>query len=340
MLPGDYIAMKMTGVISTTVSGLSEGVFWDYTTGSKASLLLDYYGISEDLLPDVLSSFETGGTLTEKAAKDLGLKKGTPVTYRAGDQPNNAFTLNALNPGEAAANAGTSGVIYGVTDQPVYDEKSRVNTFVHVNHQPGKPRYGVLLCINGTGILYRWIKENLIRDETISYDDMNNIALNTPIGSGGISVLPFGNGAERILENQNPGAQFTGVHFNIHNTGHLLRAAQEGIVHSMNYGFEIMKKMNMNPGTVKAGRANMFLSPLFREAFVNTTGTVLELYKTDGAEGAARGAGVAEGVYSDYQEAFEGLDIIETIEPDGEKMKLYNESYRKWISQLNTELHN
>jgi xylulokinase len=285
MLPGDYIAMKLTGDITTTVSGLSEGVFWDYTTGSIASLLLEHYGISEDLLPEALSSFETGGTVTEKAAQELGIKKNTPVTYRAGDQPNNAFSLNALNPGEAAANAGTSGVIYGVSDQPVYDEKSRVNTFVHVNHQPEKPRYGVLLCINGTGILYRWIKENLIRNETISYDEMNNMALNTPIGSDGITVLPFGNGAERILENQNPGAQFTGVHFNRHNTGHLLRAAQEGIVHSMNYGFEIMKAIEINPGTVKAGRANMFLSPLFREAFVNTTGTVLELYRTDGSEG-------------------------------------------------------
>ncbi|MCC5905379.1 MAG: carbohydrate kinase [Balneolaceae bacterium] len=335
MLPGDYIAMKLTDEITTTVSGLSEGVFWDYTTGSIASLLLDHYNISEDLLPEALSSFETGGHLTENAAKELGLKKGTPVTYRAGDQPNNAFSLNALNPGEAAANAGTSGVIYGVSDQPVYDEKSRVNTFVHVNHQTEKPRYGVLLCINGTGILYRWIKEQLIRNETISYEEMNNMALNTPIGSDGITVLPFGNGAERILENKNPGAHFSGVHFNRHKTGHLLRAAQEGIVHSLNYGFTIMNAMEMKSATVKAGRANMFLSPLFREAFVNTTGSVLELYNTDGAEGAARGAGMAPGIFSSFEEAFEGLRIIETIEPDQEKMELYGESYQRWLHQLN-----
>ncbi len=338
MLPGDYICMKLTGEINTTFTGLSEGIFWDYTESAPAKVLLDHYGIDHDLLPEAHESFSIFGKLNKKASERLGLKEGTPVTYKAGDQPNNAFSLNVLEPGEVAATAGTSGVIYGITDTASYDEKSRVNTFIHVNHSSVNPRYGVLLCVNGTGILYRWIKQNLIRNESISYDEMNNMALNTPIGSDGITVLPFGNGAERILENRNPGGQFLGLNFNRHSTGHILRAAQEGIVNSLNYGFEIMKQMGIKHDTVKAGRANMFLSPLFREAFVNTTGAVLELYDTDGSQGAARAAGIAYGIFSDPKEAFHGLKILETIEPKSDKENMYNNSYRSWKEKLINEL--
>ncbi len=334
MLPGDFIAMKMTGEISTTFTGLSEGILWDYKENGLANSLLNHFEISDTLIPDSKESFADHGKLTASGADELGLPKGIPITYKAGDQPNNAFSLNVLHPGEAATTAGTSGVIYGVSDKPVYDKKSRVNTFVHVNHENDNPSYGVLICINGTGILYRWIKQNLIRDETFGYDQMNNLALQTPIGADGLRIMPFGNGAERILENRNPGAKIVDLHFNRHDTGHLLRAALEGIVFSMNYGFSIMKEMNMDPGTIRAGRANLFLSPLFREAFANSTETVLELYNTDGSEGAARGAGLGAGIFSGEQETFSGLQKIETIEPDPEKAKIYRETYENWLELL------
>ena len=335
MLPGDYVSMKMSGEISTTHTGLSEGILWDYKENQLARTLLQYYEIDERLIPDALPSFAEHGKLTATAADELGLKRGVPITYKAGDQPNNAFSLNVLSSDAGAATAGTSGVIYGVSEKPVFDEKSRVNSFIHVNHTEQNPSYGVLLCINGTGILYRWIKQNLIRDETINYDKMNNLALNTPIGADGVIILPFGNGSERILEDKNPGARFIGLNFNRHETGHLLRAALEGIVFSMKYGFSIMKGISISPKIIRAGRANLFLSPLFREAFANSTGSVLELYDTDGSEGAARGAGLGAGIFSDEKEAFIGLNIIETIEPELQKTKLYTTAYQNWIEELN-----
>ncbi len=338
MLPGDYICMKMTGEISTTISGLSEGIFWDFESNSKADLLLDHYGISDELLPEAHESFSNFGKLTNGAAKELGLNEGILVTYKAGDQPNNAFSLNVLNPGDIATTAGTSGVIYGITDQPAYDEQSRVNTFVHVNHQKENPSYGVLLCINGTGILYRWIRQHLLYGGSLSYQKMNELAEMAPIGSDGVTILPFGNGAERILENRNLGSGIQGLDFNRHNRTHILRAAQEGIVFSMNYGFDIMKKMGVDTQIVKAGLANMFQSPLFREAFVNTTGTTLELYKTDGAEGAARGAGVGAGIFSSPGEAFKSLERLQVNEPEKEKSKQYKESYQKWVERLEQEI--
>jgi xylulokinase len=340
MLPGDYAAMKMTGRICTTVSGLSEGIMWDYQQKNLASDLLQYYGISEEMIPEALASFSNQGTLSAGAANELRLSEGIPITYRAGDQPNNAFSLNVLNPGEAATTAGTSGVIYGVTDQPSYDKQSRVNTFVHVNHTDELDRYGVLLCINGTGILNSWLKHNLGITGSIEYDQLNKLAAKSPIGSGGISILPFGNGAERILENREPGASVHGLNFNRHSNADLLRAAQEGIVFSLYYGLQIMQDMGIKTDKVKAGHANMFLSPIFREAFVNTTGTTLELYNTDGSQGAARGAGVGSGYYASPAEAFSGLERMDVIEPEADKRRKYLDAYSNWLEKLNLTIKN
>jgi xylulokinase len=334
MLPGDYIAMRLTGEISTTETGLSEGIFWNFKTNSIDPDLLNYYGLSNSLLPGYKESFEEHGKLTSEAAETLGLRKGIPVTYKAGDQPNNAFSLNVLNPGEIAATAGTSGVIYGISDKPTFDNKSRVNTFVHVNHENRSPRYGVLLCINGTGILNSWLRKILGLKLDLNYDEMNELANQAPVGSDGLTILPFGNGNERILENRDFGGRITNLNFNRHDASHILRAAQEGIVFSLYYGFQIMEKMGMEMDTVKAGYANMFLSPLFRDAFVNTTGVNLELYNTDGSQGAARGAGVGAGIFGTTDRAFKGLKVIERAEPVSEKRKLYLEAYQLWLNEL------
>lgn len=334
MLPGDYIAMKMTGEINTTVSGLSEGIMWDFKEGHLADKLLAYYGIDSDLIPEVFDTFSEQGKLTETAATQLGLQAGIPIAYRAGDQPNNAFSLNVLEPGELAATAGTSGVVYGITDSPDFDPKSRVNTFVHVNHKSDTPRYGVLLCVNGTGILNSWFKNNMTGTGGFDYPEMNAAAAKAPVGTDGLVVLPFGNGAERVLENKDINAQIHGMNFNLHSQGHMFRALQEGIVFALNYGFEVMKKMGLELATVKAGHANMFLSPIFREAFANTTGATVELYNTDGSQGAARGAGMGIGYYKTAQDAFGGLKTVQTIEPNAQKSEAYQAAYTKWLNVL------
>ena len=332
MLPGDYIAYRLTGEMRTTVSGLSEGVMWDVLDESLASDLLKYYQIDERLICKTVPQFGEQGFLTEKAASELGLVSSIPICYRAGDQPNNAFSLNVLNPGEVAATAGTSGVVYGVIDQPSYDPLSRVNTFVHVNHQPDTKRYGVLLCINGTGILNSWMQKNVFQGS--SYPEMNNLAAATPIGAEGLLCYPFGNGAERVLENKSPGAMINKLDFNRHTKAHLARAAQEGIVFSLCYGIEIMVAMGLKINSVRAGKANMFLSPLFAEAFANTTGATVELFNTDGAQGAARAAGVGAGYYANTDESFKGLKVLERIEPNEALQKSYKDAYANWIEHL------
>ena len=328
MLPGDYIAMKMTGEIKTTPSGLSEGIMWDFQQQGLAELVLNYYGISEELIPEVVQTFSVQGELTKQAANELGLEAGTIVSYRAGDQPNNALSLNVLNPGEIAATAGTSGVVYGVSDKPNHDSRSRVNTFVHVNYVPDAPRYGVLLCLNGAGILNSWLKHNV--GDTVTYEKMNELASQVSVGCDGLIILPYGNGAERTLENRDIGASVHGLNFNIHNRAHLLRAAQEGIVFALNYGLGIMRDMGVEVRTVRAGNANMFLSPLFGEAFATVTESVVELYNTDGSQGAARGAGIGAGIYKDADDAFVGLEPIRTIEPDERLAPAYRQAYKKW----------
>ena len=331
MLPGDSIAMKLTGEVCTTISGLSEGMMWDFSENAPAQILLDYYGLDRSLIADIRPTFSEQGRVTAAAAAELGLAEGTPVTYRAGDQPNNALSLNVFNPGEIASTAGTSGVVYGVLGEVNYDPKSRVNTFAHVNHTEDQTRLGVLLCINGTGILNSWMKRNAA-PEGISYAQMNDLAATAPIGSAGVSILPFGNGAERMLENREVGSSIHGVNFNIHSQAHLLRAAQEGIVFSFKYGIEVMEQMGMNVNKIHAGHANMFLSPIFRNTLAGVTGAVIELYDTDGSVGAAKGAGIGAGIYKDNTEAFSTLEKLAVIEPSDTQE--YKDAYEVWKSRL------
>ncbi len=332
MLPGDYIAMKLTGVPQTTVSGLSEGIMWDFMENKIADILFENYGFSSEIIPEIVPTFAVQGKLTEKVAAELGLSPKTTVSYRAGDQPNNALSLNVLNPGEIATTAGTSGVVYGVSEEIKYDPFSRVNTFAHVNHSKENPRLGVLLCINGTGILNAWLKRTM--GENLSYEEMNQLASVIPVGSDGISILPFGNGAERVLNNKNIGSAFHGINFNIHQKGHLLRAAQEGIVFSFKYGMDIMKNIGIDAKVIRAGKANMFLSPVFRETLAGISGATIELYNTDGSVGAARGAGIGTGFYKNFSEAFNNLKKLETIEPDFSKKAQYEDAYENWKTIL------
>lgn len=332
MLPGDYIAMKLSGDVNTTISGLSEAIAWDFKEKSPAKFLLDYYGFDSSLLPDIVPTFSVQATVSAEAARELGLKEGTPVSYRAGDQPNNALSLNVFNPGEIASTAGTSGVVYGVLGNVDYDPKSRVNTFAHVNYTKDTDRLGVLLCINGTGILNAWMHRNVAPD--LSYPAMNDIAATAPIGADGVSVIPFGNGAERVLENRETGCSIHGLNFNKHNRAHVLRAAQEGIVFSFCYGMEIMEQMGMDIRKIHAGKANMFLSPLFCNTLANVSGATIELYDTDGAAGAAKGAGIGCGYYKDHDEAFATLKKLAVIEPDNNRGE-YLDAYADWKDILN-----
>ena len=338
MLPGDYIAMMLTDEITASNSGLSEGIFWDFQANEVSIDVMDYYDFDEDLIPEIRPVFSNHGGVTSKIAVLLGIKAGIPVTYKAGDQPNNALSLDVLEPGEIAATAGTSGVVYTVSDQISYDPKSRINSFAHVNHQlsnkGGTPsdRIGILLCINGTGILNRWIKDNF--GNNLNYAEMNQLAATSPIGSNGLLVIPFGNGAERILNNQILGASFQNIDFNIHTKGDIFRAAQEGIAFSLHYGFEIMQANGVVPKVIRAGNANMFLSDVFSNALVNVTNTPVELYDTDGAKGAALGAGFGAGFYSSPKEAMSKLTKLKVIEPNASQVADYQVVYERWKAVL------
>lgn len=338
MLPGDYIALKLSGTLNTTISGLSEGMFWDFKEKDIAGFLLDYFGFDKSLIADVVPTFSVQGEVSAAAAAELGLKEGTPISYRAGDQPNNALSLNVFNPGEIASTAGTSGVVYGVLGEVNYDKRSRVNTFAHVNYTKDVDRLGVLLCINGTGILNAWVRRN-VAPEGISYSEMNDMMANVPIGSEGVSIIPFGNGAERVLENKEIGCSVHGINFNKHGKAHVMRAAQEGIVFSFCYGMEVMQQMGMDIRKIHAGKANMFLSDVFRNTLAGVSGATIELYETDGSVGAAKGAGMGCGIYKDNNEAFASLKKLSVIEPDERYRSEYLEAYTMWKENLQKSLN-
>ena len=334
MLPGDYIAMKLTGDTTTTISALSEGVFWDFQTNELSKDVFDYYGLSVSFVPEIRNVFAEHGKLSEKVAVALSLKRGIPVTYKAGDQPNNALSLNVLQPGEVAATAGTSGVIYGVSDQLTYDKESRVNTFAHVNYTTEQKRLGVLLCINGTGILNRWMKN--IAGDKMNYQQINESAGTVSAGSDGLVILPFGNGAERMLNNKTVHAHVQNIDLNKHSRAHLFRAAQEGIAFAFRYGLDIMKENGMHPGVIRASKANMFLSDVFTESFANTNNVAIEFYDGDGSFGAAIGAGIGAGIFADATSASRDRRPKSIVEP--KQTDLYNDLYQNWREVLKRQL--
>ncbi len=337
MLPGDFVLMKLCGDKSTTYSGLSEQILWDFKEDKVADFVVDYYGINSDTIPESHPSIGVQGRVLDSVASELGLPEGVVVSYRAGDQPNNAFSLNVMEPGEIAATGGTSGVVYGVTDQPKADSLSRVNTFLHVNHSKAESRYGVLLCINGTGILNAWVKRAVASD--LSYEQVNELCEGVPVGSDGVVMLPFGNGAERMLENRYTGALVAGLDLNRHTNANMLRAAQEGIAFAFKYGIEIMKEVGLAPSVIRAGKANLFLSPIFRETLATLCDAKIELYNTDGALGAARGAALGAGIYSSREEAFATLRVVgETLPQDSMKATL-EQRYAEWCKQLEINLN-
>ncbi|MEO7216356.1 FGGY family carbohydrate kinase [Mucilaginibacter sp.] len=332
MLPGDYIAMKLTGEITTSASAMSEGIFFDFQFNGLSKEIIEYFGFSDSLFPAVKPVFSAHGRVTPAVGAALQLKAGVPVTYKAGDQPNNALSLNVLKPGEVAATAGTSGVIYGVSDQLAYDPQSRVNTFAHVNYTDDSKRLGVLLCINGTGSLYRWVKNTFAAN--MNYQQINAEAEKAPLGSGGLRIMPFGNGAERMLSNKQVGAHLHNIDLNLHTPAHIFRAAQEGIACAFRYGLDIMRENGMSPTIIRAGKNNLFLSSLFTESFVNATGVPVELYDNDGSMGAALGAGIGAEIFSPA-EAFSNAKPIRQIEPQGSD---FEEVYQSWKAILNQHL--
>lgn len=331
MLPGDYIALKLSGEVGTTPSGLSEGILWDFEREAPANFLLEHFGLSPSLIPPVTPNCGVFATVRADIARELGLPAGAPISYRAGDQPNNALALNVLNPGEIAANAGTSGVIYGVADALGIDTSSRVNNFLHINHSEHSARIGILMCVNGSGSCYRWARQTFAPEK--SYPELNELAMQSPVGSRGVSVIPYGNGAERTLENTLVGASIQGIDLNTHTRADIFRATQEGIVFALYYGLEIMREMGLRPSRVRAGAANMFQSALFRQTFATLSGVPIELYTTDGAEGAARGAGIGTGIYSSHN-AFCGLHKEGEVEPDLRSHAATQEAYARWRELL------
>ena len=339
-LPGDYIAYRLTGQRRTTDSGLSEMVLWDFAAGATATQVLEAFGLDAGLLPAAGPSFGDQGVVTEDLRRRFGFRQNCQVTYRAGDQPNNAYSLNVTEPGEVAATAGTSGVVYQVTDRRRFDTQQRINTFLHVNNAAGADRLGLLLCLNGTGSAYSWVRRLVSAGgELVDYATLNALAGQRLPAEDAPRFYPFGNGAERLLGNRTPGASLVGLDFARHAPGEIVAAVQDGIVAALAYGTEVITGLGSDVAVVRAGRANMFLSDRFCRAFAQLTGVPLELYDTDGAQGAARAAGVGAGVFSDHGAALAGLHVVGRFDPEEETplALAYADYYARWVAGLHPE---
>ncbi len=325
MLPGDYIALRLTGRPLTSNSGLSEMALWDFAAGDRSHRLLEQFEIPDGMIPEAVPTCGPQGRLRPDMAAALGLPESVEVTFRAGDQPTNALALGVMEPGEVAATAGTSGVIYSVTADAFADPLQRVNTFLHVNRSSREAANGVLCCVNGCGSLMNWIRNKLF-DADRSYDDLNELAQTAPLGADGLLVHPFGNGAERILGNVNLGAHVSHLDFTRHTSAHLCRAAQESVAFALFYGIEALPR----PSLIRASKANLFLSALFSQTVADLTGAVVEIHDTQTVYGAAWGAAMGAGAAD--APTFAG--VAQRYEPDPASARALAQTYGDWKERL------
>lgn len=333
LLPGDYIAFRLSGDATTTVAGLSEGIMWDFYNRDVAYDLLQELDLEHAQLADQVPVFGATSTVNTEAASLTGLLAGTPIAYRAGDQPNNALSLGVLHPGQVAATAGTSGVIYGVTTDPQSDVRSRVNYFAHVNYSNENPNTGLLLCINGTGILHSWMRKLIGTD---SYERMEVMASDVNVGSDGIVMLPFGNGVERLFDNRPVGAHMLNIDFNRHNAGHVVRAGLEGVACAFNYGAKLMGKLGTDTSTIRVGNDNLFQSSIFAQTVASLTGSTIDVLETSGADGAAKAARYGAGICNELDDLFRP-EPVKTYHPKADER--YEQMYKQWNDQLNQLLN-
>ncbi len=285
MLPGDYICYRLTGELSTTAGNLSEGCFWDFKGHRLSPKILEALGLSIDHFPAILQCMDNHG-VTRGQIDINGLPDEIPVCYKAGDQPNNAYALGVTEPGQVAGTGGTSGVIYAVTDKLVADPSQAVNSFAHFNHSSKTSRIGILLCINSVGILYAWMRRML---GDLSYGHMEELASRAPVGSDGLAIIPFGNGAERMLGNQPSSASIHGIQLNRHDQSHLIRAALEGLAFSYAHGIEKMRALGVEIHHFRVGNDNLFQSEIFAQSLADLSQCEIEVIECSGAVGAARG---------------------------------------------------
>jgi xylulokinase len=327
MLPGDFLAAKLSGIPQTTITGLSEGIFWDFKNDQASQALFDHYQIDQSLVPEVVDNFTVQATVSNAGAQATGLKEGTPITYRAGDQPNNAYTLGARKAGDVVATGGTSGVVYALTDQLSGNELTKVNTFAHVNYQPQQKMFGKLLNLNGAGIQYRWLHQLM---GEVGYEKLNEMAQQAPIGSNGLQVFPFGNGAERMLDNKVVNGHISNINFNIHDNNHMVRATLEGIAFAMIYGIEILKNDGVDIENLKVGNDNLFLSDVFSKTIADTLGISIQMLEATGAEGAAKAS-----ISNPHQtQNNDNINITKTIKPNPKLQVESIASFEKWKTQL------
>ena len=333
MLPGDYIAYKLSGKINTTKSGLSEGIFWDYKKDKISTELLNYYGIKESIFPEIVPSFGYQCCVDEKGANDTGLTPNTPINYRAGDQPNNALSLNVLTPGQIAATAGTSGVIYAVSSNILTSESERINNFIHVSNDDNLI-IGKLLCINGAGIQYSKLKNDLNIE---SYDEMNEMSNIPPVGSSNLIYLPFGNGSERMLNNKNIGSKLINFDQNVHEDSFVIRSTLEGIAFAFVYGMQILIKDGVKPVNIRAGNDNLFRSNVFGETIATLLNLNIEIYETTGAIGASRAVDLHLGDFDKFGNNIIENDFLKNYYPQKNKFDYLN-AYNLWLKELKLTL--
>jgi xylulokinase len=334
LLPKDYIRFLLTGDFATDLADASGTLLLDVSSRRWSSTMLEALEIPAAWLPALHEGPEVTGRVGPRAARETGLREGTPVVAGGGDQAAQAIGVGAVREGTVAITLGTSGVVFAPTAAPYSASTGGLHSFCHA--VPGRWHLmGVVLSAGGS---LRWFRDALcvdvkLRTEATGRDAYESIitdeAAMAPPGSEGLLFLPYLTGERTPFADPLARGAFVGLTTR-HTRAHMARAVLEGVAYALRDSLTLLRQAGLpevGRAVISGGGAR---SAEWRQILANVLG--LELVTPEVLEGAAFGAallaGVAAGQWPSIEQACDRVIRAASRQlPEQETVRSYDRAY-------------
>lgn len=323
MLPKDYLAYKLTGVNCTDYSDASGMLLLDVKNKCWSKEMIEICGIKEEMLPKLYESYEKVGTLKPEVAGALGLSENVIVAAGAGDNAAAAVGTGTVGDGSCNISLGTSGTIFISSDKFGVDEHNALHSFDHADGH-----YHLMGCMLSAASCNKWWMDEIIGTKDYAAQQKNIDKL----GENSVYFLPYLMGERSPHNDSLVRGGFFGLSLDTTRADMTL-AVLEGVAFAIRDSFEVAKSLGIKIERTKicGGGAK---SPLWKKIIANVLNIKVDVIAAE--EGPALGgamlAAVANGEYSSVKDAADAIvKVVDTVEPDEELVKKYDERYAHFV---------
>ena len=332
LLVEDYLIYRLTGRYVSDHALNASTLYFDLTTNCWWEPMLKYLGITEEQLPSLKSSGNRAGTLTNTAAKALGLRPDTVVVTAPIDQVAGAVGAGNIKPGIVTETTGASLALCASFPQPTYDPQCRVA----LNGHAVQDHYVLFPWVPTAGMVLRWFRDEL--GDGADYDRLCREAADVAPGAEGLTVLPHLSGAGCPCPDPNMRGAFLGLTLG-HRRGHLVRAILESVAFMLRGNLELLEELGTEIEEVRslggATRSDLWLQI---KADVCRKDLIVMECEEAACLGVAMLCCVSSGVYGDLAEAKENMvRVKKQIWFDPENAEVYNRIYQQYQELQETQ---